>query len=224
MWHFIGEEQTVVRRLTKKFYILRYNCMNNIRIDTVRGKLDYAGYMRKLHADQRLMNELMEMISLNTENHKILILVKNIEFVDSIRNEIVRRGIHPTPSTLRGSISVYRDSKILIGTFAKIGTGFDPKSESWDGVHFDMLMLVDSTRTTGLLEQLYGRVFRSSLPIVINWVFDNPISRSHFSCHGAWYKTYTNATFLDLMKPVNVQKTLRVFEAGDGVDPISKDD
>lgn len=215
MWNFIGERQVVVRRLGKKFYVFRYNCMNNIHIDSIRGKLDYVGYMKKLHEDPLLMNDLMEMVSLNTAEHKILILVKNIEFVDRIRDEIVKRGIYGTPSVLRGTISIYRDSRILIGTFSKIGTGFDPKSKEWDGVHFDLLMLVDSTRTTGLLEQLYGRVFRSRLPLVVNWVFNNPISKGHFSSHNEWYRTYTNAEYLDLFKPLNLTQAIETYVQGE---------
>lgn len=220
MWNFIGEQQVVVRRLGKKFYVFRYNCMNNIPIGMLRGKLDYAGYMKKLHEDSVLMNDLMSMISLNTTRHKILILVKNIEFVDRIRAEIIERGIYENPSVLRGTISVYRDSRILIGTFSKIGTGFDPKSKEWDGVHFDLLMLVDSTRTTGLLEQLYGRVFRSHLPLVVNWVFNNPISKAHFSSHNEWYRTYTNAVYLDLFKPLDLTEAIDGYEKNETAEEL----
>lgn len=212
MWNFIGEENSVVRRLGKKFFVFRYNCMNNISIPILRGKLDYAGYMKLLHEDTKLMEDLMTMLQLNCSEHKTLILVKNIEFVDRIRDEIIRRNIHDSPSVLRGTIGIYKDSKILIGTFSKIGTGFDPKSKGWDGVHFDLLMLVDSTRTTGLLEQLYGRVFRSSLPIVVNWVYNNPISKGHFTAHNEWYRTYTNAEYLDLFKPLNIIEAIKDIE------------
>jgi superfamily II DNA or RNA helicase len=212
MWNFVGEEQSVIRRLGKKFYVFRYNCLNNITIKSKFGKLDYAAYMRDLHENEKLMEDLMEMLLLNAPNHKILILVKNIEFVDRIRQQIMERGIYDNPSVLRGTISKYIDSRILIGTFSKIGTGFDPKSDGWDGVHFDLLMLVDSTRTTGLLEQLYGRVFRSKLPIVINWVFNNPIASGHFNAHRNWYKTYTNAVYLDLFKPLPIKEAIHKFE------------
>jgi hypothetical protein len=212
MWNFVDESCSVVRRIGKKFYVFRYNCLNNITIKSKFGKLDYAAYMRDLHESEKLMEELMEMVRLNTEQHKILILVKNIEFVDRICQQIMERGIYPNPSVLRGNISKYIDSKILIGTFSKIGTGFDPKSKDWDGVHFDLLMLVDSTRTTGLLEQLYGRVFRSRLPIVVNWVFNNPIANGHFMAHRQWYNSYTNAVYLDLFKPVPILETIEKFE------------
>lgn len=212
MWHFIDPECTVVRRIGKKFYVIRYNCNNNITIPSKFGSLDYAGYMKNLHEDTKLIDELMEMIRLNTERHKILILAKNIDFVDKIQREIIDRGIYDNPSVLRGTISKYRDSKILIGTFSKIGTGFDPKSKEWDGIHFDMLHNVDSTRNTGLLEQLYGRVFRSQLPIVINWVYNNPIAKGHFNAHREWYNTYTNAVYLDLFKPVSLVDTIQKFE------------
>lgn len=212
MWHFVDPECTVVRRIGKKFYVIRYNCFNNIQIPSKFKQLDYAGYVKRLHEDTRLMDELMEMLRLNTDRHKILVLVKNIDFVDAIQREIISRGIYESPSVLRGTIGKYRDSKILIGTFSKIGTGFDPKSKEWDGVHFDMLHLVDSTRQTGLLEQLYGRVFRTGLPIVINWVYNNPISTGHFNAHREWYRTYTNATYLDLYKPVALLDTIKEFE------------
>jgi hypothetical protein len=214
MWHFVNPDCSVVRRIGKKFYVIRYNCHNNISIPSRFGQMDYAGYVKKLHEDPKLLEDLMEMVRLNTAYHKILILVKNIDFVDAIQREIIRREIYPNPTVLRGTISKYRDSKILIGTFSKIGTGFDPKSKEWDGIHFDMLHLVDSTRQTGLLEQLYGRVFRTNLPIVVNWVYNNPISSAHFNAHRAWYNEYTNATYLDLSKPVALLETIRQFEAG----------
>jgi superfamily II DNA or RNA helicase len=222
MWHFVGEECSVVRRIGKKFYVLRYNCINNISIKTKFGKLDYAAYMKDLHESPKLMEELMDMIRMNTAQHKILILVKNIEFVDRISQQITERGIYETPSVLRGTISKYIDSRILIGTFSKIGTGFDPKSKDWDGVHFDLLMLVDSTRTTGLLEQLYGRVFRSKLPIVVNWVFNNPIANGHFMAHRQWYVSYTNAVYLDLFKPVPILDTIQAFESQDDESDAAK--
>lgn len=215
MWHFVDKNTTIVRRFGKNFYVFRYNCSNNIAVPSRFGKLDYAGYMKKLHEDTKLMDELMDMVKLNVDNHKILILVKNIEFVDRIKATIVEREIHPNPSVLRGTISKYIDSKILIGTFSKIGTGFDPKSAGWDGVHFDLLMLVDSTRQTGLLEQLYGRVFRSGLPVVINWVFNNPIAQGHFNAHRAWYKTYTNAVYLDLFRPMSVMEAIAKIKEED---------
>jgi hypothetical protein len=212
MWNFVDPECSVVRRIGKRFYVFRYNCLNNITIKTKFGKLDYAAYMRDLHESEMLMEELMQMIQLNTAQHKILILVKNIEFVDRISQQIRERGIYENPSVLRGNISKYIDSKILIGTFSKIGTGFDPKSRDWDGIHFDLLMLVDSTRTTGLLEQLYGRVFRARMPIVINWVFNNPIANGHFMAHRQWYVSYTNAVYLDLFKPVPILETIQAVE------------
>lgn len=213
IWFFTGKRQTVTRKIGKRFYVMRYNCSNNIYPTQTRsGKLDYADYIRRLHADARLMDELMEMISKNIHRHKILVLVKNVDFVDRIRDQIVQRGIHPSPSVLRGTVRIYRDSRILIGTFSKIGTGFDPKSDGWDGVHFDMLMLVDSTRTTGLLEQLYGRVFRASLPIVVNWVYNNPIARGHFNAHVDWYRAYSNAVYLVIGSPVCVMEEIEKLE------------
>jgi len=213
MWHFVDPECTVIRRIGKKFYVIRYNCMNNVVIPSKFGSLDYAGYMKNLHADEKLMDDLMEMVRLNTQNHKILILVKNVEFVDRIQRMIIDKGIYDNPTVLRGTISKYRDSKILIGTFSKIGTGFDPKSKDWDGIHFDMLHLVDSTRTTSLLEQLFGRVFRTKLPIVVSWVFNNPIAKGHFNSHRDWYRSYTNAVYLDLFKPVAIMETIGKFES-----------
>lgn len=220
MWKFVSEDTTIVRKFGKRFYVFRYNCKNNIELKTNRGKLDYLSYIKDLHQDPKLMEELMEVISLNIKNHKILILAKNIEFVDKIQNEIVVRNIYDNPSTLRGNISVYRDSKILIGTFQKIGTGFDPKSKTWDGVHFDLLILVDTTKTTCLLEQLYGRVFRSKLPIVVNWICNNSISNSHFSAHQKWYKSYSNAVYLDCYKPISFLDAVSDLEASEDVSRI----
>jgi superfamily II DNA or RNA helicase len=212
MWNFCSKDRAVVRKFEEKFYVVRYNCANNIVVPMKNGKLDYLKYMRDLHQNEKLLNDVLELIRLNIPDRKILVLAKHVDYVDKIRDAIIQRDIYPTPSVLRGTISVYRDAKILIGTFQKIGTGFDPKSDGWDGVHFDMLMLVDSTRTTCLLEQLYGRVFRANLPVVVNMVCNNHISRAHYNCHRKWYASYSNAVFLDCDLPVRFKDHLEQIE------------
>ena len=58
----------------------------------------------------------------------------------------------------------------------------------------------------------------------MNWVFNNPISKSHFSSHNEWYRTYTNATYLDLFKPLDLTEAIETFERseteGDGLKPL----
>lgn len=212
MWNFCPKERTVVRKFEEKFYVVRYNCANNIVVPMKNGKLDYIKYMRDLHQDRKLLEDVIGFIRLNIPDRKILVLSKHVDYVDKIRDTIIEREIYPNPSVLRGNISVYRDAKILIGTFQKIGTGFDPKSKGWDGVHFDMIILVDSTRTTCLLEQLYGRVFRAKLPVVVNMVCNNHISRAHYNCHRKWYQSYSNAVFLDCDLPVRFKDHLDQIE------------
>jgi hypothetical protein len=62
-------------------------------------------------------------------------------------------------------------------------------------------------------------VFRTNLPIVVNWVYNNPISKGHFNAHRAWYKEYTNATYLDLFRPVALLETIQKFEAPEEAPP-----
>jgi hypothetical protein len=50
------------------------------------------------------------------------------------------------------------------------------------------------------------------LPIVVNWVFNNPIANGHFMAHRQWYNSYTNAVYLDLFKPVPILETIEKFE------------
>ena len=75
----------------------------------------------------------------------------------------------------------YNDGNVLVGSFGKIGVGFDPSStEGWDGVHFDLLLLLGTTKSLALLEQLWGRAFRSAYPHIVVFLDANRKADGHW--------------------------------------------
>ena len=104
---------------------------------------------------------------------------------------ILKNLISPVCETevLCGKKKSYIESKVLIGTMSKIGTGFDQSSacENYSGKRFNLLILTSSIKKESMLEQNVGRVFRDSNPIVYHLVDNDPIIISHWYIARKWY-------------------------------------
>jgi len=83
----------------------------------------------------------------------------------------------------------YRSSRVLIGTFSKIGTGFDEATSciDFDGRRIDMLIMVGSTKSKTRVIQALGRAERSDNPMVIDLVDDNGSIERHWEVRRAIY-------------------------------------
>lgn len=74
----------------------------------------------------------------------------------------------------------YIDRDVLVGSFGKIGTGFDPAAnDDWDELHYDLMLMLGTTRSLALGEQLWGRAFRSPNPVVVVFIDNNTTSQNH---------------------------------------------
>lgn len=150
------------------------------------GKSDFQKLVRDLAEDPIRNAFIIDLIEKNKQ-HKILILTWSVGQVEFLFNLFKKRG--ESVDKLSGTKSTYIDSRILLGSYSKISTGFDAKNVAinWDGVAIDMLLLVGTTKSHNLHIQSIGRAFRSDFPTVIDFVDDNKISEQHWKSRRANY-------------------------------------
>lgn len=132
-------------------------------------------------------NQIICDIVKNKPDSKILILTSLCDHAIALFNLISQQNIEC--DYFFGKKKSYVDSSVLIGTISKIGTGFDPATScpTYDGRHFDMLILASSIKETSTLVQNVGRVFRCSYPTVIHLVDKDNIYNSHWNIARRWY-------------------------------------
>lgn len=151
------------------------------------GDTDWSKLVKNLCEDPLRNSFIIDLVERNA-NHKIMILTWNKNhayFLSKILNE---RGI--SADVLAGNKNTYKDSRILVGTIGKIGTGFDEAMAcpDWGGQRSNMMILTGSTKSLTGLEQFTGRVFRSSFPTIIDLVDDNRICKRHWTERRKWYE------------------------------------
>ena len=203
----------VIKKISKKpFNIFKYNTGITVPIKQNReGDPDWSDMQRKLAEDLTRNNIVLKIISDNP-HFKILILTWRKEHVKYLvsRLEESRESV----DYMCGNKKSYSDSRILIGTIKKIGQGFDEKTAcpNFNGFRINMLILLGSMRSIGLLEQVAGRVFRSEFPQIIHFVDDMKISENHWNEGQRWYKSRNGAIhFYDTPNLIEKRKTQTVM-------------
>lgn len=115
---------------------------------------------------------------------KILILTLQVNHAIHLKNIIKSVGIGC--DYMCGSKMKYFNSKVLIGTVSKIGTGFDEATfcDDYDGVTIDMLIMMTSYKDPNVIEQAFGRVFRAKNPVIYYLLDNDKLSTKH------WHSAY----------------------------------
>jgi len=215
IYSIVGKDTAITRRFERPFNVFKYLTYITVAEKKNRyGQLDFTGMVQELYANEKRNQMVIDWIKQNTiDKHKIMVLTIYREHATTLHNMICEQ-IYPQASLLMGGIRKYVDSKILVGTFSKIGTGFDAASsaEEWDGVHFDLLLLVASTKQMGWLEQLCGRVFRAEMPVIVDFADNQGVFMAHSKVRDRWYKLFPLARVLQCQVPLNVEEALAKLE------------
>jgi superfamily II DNA or RNA helicase len=184
----IGYNDVVVP-LKKNFnvYCVETGVQPTVMLD-FRGKMIWSKYVSSL-VQNDYRNDLIVSWILKNSSRKILVLTDRKEMIDNISGRLLEKQIEH--DFLFGNKKKYKDTKILLGTWAKIGVGFDEKSacENFSGIRIDLVFLLFSTKQTWLVEQSVGRAFRAEMPSVVDFVDQHPTSKSHFGFRQRWYKS-----------------------------------
>lgn len=134
-------------------------------------------------------NKLIVELALKNPTYKIVILTGLVEHTKLLYKvfDIMKQSV----DYLCGNKKNYRDSRILIGTISKIGTGFDEESfcDNFGGVKINLGIITHSVKSTSLLKQSVGRVFRSDFPNIMHLVDDDKTIQNHWTIAKRWYKS-----------------------------------
>ena len=189
MIHLICGTEAIKKISKKPFNVFKYNTgISVIFKNNKMGEPDWNDIKRKLTDDQIRNKQIIKIVTSNP-SFKILILTWLVDHVTYLTQELIKVG--ENIDYMAGNKKSYSDSRILIGTIDKIGTGFDEKTAcaNFNGFRINMLLLVGSIKSLGLLEQVAGRVFRSEFPQIIHFVDDMKIIENHWKQDQKWYKS-----------------------------------
>ena len=184
----IGYNDVVVP-LKKKFnvYAVETGVIPTVMLDRS-GKMIWSKYVSSLVQDEFRNDLIVSWIEKN-QHRKILVLTDRKEMIENISKRLENKGMEH--DFLFGSKKKYKDTKILLGTWAKIGVGFDEKNacENFSGMRIDLVFLLFSTKQAWLVEQSVGRGFRSNMPAVVDFIDNHPTSKNHFANRQRWYRS-----------------------------------
>lgn len=189
-----GADTRIWRPITKPFYVIRFD--TNIPIAIKNNYLNEVAYhdtISQAFTSVDRNNLIYMWTRLNVLHHKIMILTLSVPHAIEL-TEMLRRLLptyrvnHFTGKTKE----MYTDCDVLVGTFSKIGTGFDGATSApdWDGRQFGLMLFVGMTRSMAWLEQLAGRVFRADLPVMVDFVDACSLLEGHFKERLAWCSLY----------------------------------
>ena len=176
-----GSKRIVIKN-PKQFKVYRVSTKINTPIVSNNGRADWQALRDAISLNPVRNNLILKITKILLGlDRKILILTWLNEnhvhvLLDMLKTEKIDYDY------LSGSKVEYKDSRVLVGTISKIGTGFDEKEtcDDFSGKRLDALIIAVSVKSTSLLEQMVGRVFRSESPIVVHLVDDDNISTSHW--------------------------------------------
>jgi hypothetical protein len=173
--------------LKKQFKVIKVNTkiVPDIKLN-YQGKVDWNHLLKSLITNP-LRNDLITSWILNNISNKSLLLTDRKELISEITKRLDSNNIKY--DFLCGNKKTYNDSPILLGTYGKIGVGFDEKNACPDfsGIRINVVYMCFSTKQHWLLEQSAGRGFRSDFPTIVDFVDDHKICISHYKKREKWY-------------------------------------
>jgi superfamily II DNA or RNA helicase len=206
--HSVCGTHGVFIKSPQKFVV--YRLATGIKIDIEKNKngdTDWPKLVKSLSEDPVRNAMIINLVERNIQ-HKIMILTWNKNHAYFLAKILKERGT--SADVLAGNKSTYKDSRVLVGTISKIGTGFDEAMAcpDWSGERSNMLILTGSTKSLSGLEQITGRVFRSEFPTIIDLVDDNRICKSHWTQRKKWYEEESRngeIQYIEMKKDERVQ-------------------
>lgn len=190
----------VFREVGKPFHVMKIITNTKpVRKMNRFGGVDWAALVSSTLADERRNKIIIELTAANL-HRKILILTSHVDHVMALHTQLDERNI--ANDYFCSTKKSYQDSTVLVGTLSKIGTGFDQASfcDTFNGITFDLLILVCSIKKYSMLVQNVGRCFRSDSPIVMHLVDDDTIFQGHWYKARKWYLQH-NGTITDYNVP-----------------------
>jgi len=139
---------------------------------------DWSALVNNICADQERNKFICDLVQLNL-HRKIMLLTPRVEHAKHLCEMLVERGINADYITSKKA--KYHTGNVLVGSTAKINTGFDEKNycADFNGVPSNMLINVGSNKQESLIVQTVGRLKRATNAILVDIVDDIEIVKRH---------------------------------------------
>ena len=182
---FVGTSK-ITKISSRPFYVMKID--TGIKVDFTQIRVNSMGrsfndVIKQLHESTERNNTILEVIKNNREQ-KIMLLTRHVEHCKRLKkilddSRISNVGIY-------GKVKEYRDEQVIIGTYSKVGVGFDEKESciDWNGRRINMLIIASPVKRP---EQFVGRSFRAERPVIVDLVDDFDICKKHWGLRKSWY-------------------------------------
>lgn len=149
------------------------------------GDLDWSALVTDLCNDPIRNGYILALVK-TYPDYKIGILTWRKEHAFHLHEWLSSMG--ESVAVMAGNRKNYSDSRVLVGTISKIGTGFDEQSACSDfaGERINLLIMVGTTKSDKVIEQTLGRAFRSDLPNIIVFTDEVASIKKHWSIMKHW--------------------------------------
>lgn len=203
---------TIIRFITG----IQIECQKNRQ-----GTVDWNHLLNSLCDHEERNSYIIDFVKNNLE-FKILILTWRKSHAKLLHSKLNSMGIKT--AIMAGTTTTYSDSKVLVGTISKIGTGFDEKSACPDfgGERINLLLMVGSSKSENIIDQTVGRVFRSTDPYVVFFFDDVPTIKKHYYIFKKWASTPPRNVTIHDMKSAGMLMKGKGFKHEDVVDAASE--
>ena len=185
----------ISKKSKKPFNVIKYKTGIKIQMPkNYKGDLVWSKYVKILCFHNERNQQILNIVS-HYSSAKILILTRRTDHVDYLYNLLKD---HIPTDYMCGTKKTYNNSRVLIGTTDKIGTGFDEETlcNDFDGIRMDLLILAMTIKSDILLEQVSGRVFRAEFPWIVYLIDDNKLSENHWKVGKKWFES-RNGTIIE---------------------------
>lgn len=178
----VGKDNRVVRKYEGYLKVIKFYTQVMVeekkRKVGRREKLDWSDLQKKFQAHPKRNQQIIDWVKLN-QRKKILILGWGKDHAAEISSMLKKEGVDS--DFFAGTKKKYKDSQTLVGSFSKIGAGYDPSSNpDWDHIYHELLIMVGTTKQLASAEQYIGRVFRSQFPHVVIFIDNHTNCESHY--------------------------------------------
>jgi superfamily II DNA or RNA helicase len=158
--------------IRKKFYAdFEVNIVNTnigpLCEQNICGDLNWTSFIQSLYYFEERNKILLEIINKHPNpEDKFIIFTTECDHVTIIKDILIKNGHKVT--TLAEKDKTHDNSKILIGSVSKMGTGYDEATfnKKFDGTPRRIMILLTGFKSPGILEQVIGRVLRADNPII----------------------------------------------------------
>ena len=196
MIDYMAGPDRVIRISKKPFYVFQRPTMFTAEPKMGPRGILFDDLLQKL-ALIEMRNLMILSMVLDNLDQKPLILTRHVDHATNITTWLNNflKPYGKTATKLAGAGKKFNDADVIVATISKAGVGFDEENAflDWGGVRVNLLILTASTKK---IEQIAGRIFRSSDPVIFDIVDDFKNCKDHWAIRRKWYEARNGQVYM----------------------------